>query len=249
MGGLHLKGFLQSLCSAIDCLAGCCIGVLGLDKDLRKADMLGVTKYLTPIVAQTSHVLNPYAIQVLDVESKAGPNGWLKYLVDFRNMLMHRGRRLIIAQLTPRPTALIHPDSGLPIVETDTQHFMTRAPNCSEAEMWSARIVTPLEEDADSTVDGLLHSVAIFLEETSKVLCDSWLARKSGKLSVQSPTNQWKPTKPDSNTDFQGYNPGSAKMEMSTMVGNPNMIARMKAALVDGDRILFWDPNTPIPKP
>ena len=37
----------------------------------------------------------------------AGPAGWFDWLLNFRNMLVHRGRRLEIGQFLPREPVLL----------------------------------------------------------------------------------------------------------------------------------------------
>jgi hypothetical protein len=102
---LHVAGVFRAVGSALDCLAGTLIGVAALPRSIVKADFSATRRWLT-LHGRIHHVeweqLGGHLESVID---EAGPDGWLDWAIDMRNMLVHRGRRLTMAipQLTEPP--------------------------------------------------------------------------------------------------------------------------------------------------
>jgi hypothetical protein len=84
---------------------------------------------------------------VNEIAVRAGPNGWLEWANGYRNMLVHRGRRLNQHMLVPRQS-LLRAD-GSPIVRTDVVHLLTRDPERSDVETLVDGLVGTLTEPAE----------------------------------------------------------------------------------------------------
>ena len=119
MCDLHILGVARSLAGALDCLAGAIIGVLALKTSILRADFGTVyTRILPRLPSPTNEGQQKqadFAKSVKDIVAGAGPAGWLEWVLDLRNMLIHRGRRLTISQFVPREPVLLGPN-GAPIL-------------------------------------------------------------------------------------------------------------------------------------
>jgi hypothetical protein len=106
---IHAVGMIRALAGALDCLAGTIIGALALPKDILRADFTGVRIALQKTRNATTAGGKWQAEFENSLENHiraAGPDGWLEWLLGFRNMLIHRGRRLEMGQYLPRNTVL-----------------------------------------------------------------------------------------------------------------------------------------------
>lgn len=237
---MDIKGTMSSLCSALDCLAALIVGVMGLEQDLRKADIVPALNACRKVSASPEDPRFKFVSCILRELQDAGPTGWHKYLVDFRNMILHRGRRMSFGTLIPSPQTDIRRGGQTPKIHTRVVHYLASWPNLSEVEMWSQGHIYPLEETGQTTIKGLVESVLRFVNGVSGALVECWIERSKNPSLIVQPKNQWKYQRPILGEGFQGYLPGSEKHEANSIIGNPSLIVRMKMAHVDGARISFW---------
>ena len=92
---IHLAGFFRAIGSSLDCLGVTIYGVLGLQKELRIAyfkdadsRVLRIQDIQPPPVQLHLDFKNVY----INAKNAAGPDGWLDWVVRYRNSLIHRGR-------------------------------------------------------------------------------------------------------------------------------------------------------------
>ena len=138
---LHQVGVARALSGALDCAAGTIIGVTALPMKILKADFAGVQRYfrnrrqaLTP---EGETLLGQFAIQLNETIKRVGPAGWLEWVLDFRNMLVHRGRRIEIGQFVPREPVLYDP-SGRPIPRARVVTHLPLEPDRSDMDVHRA---------------------------------------------------------------------------------------------------------------
>ncbi|MCW5983542.1 MAG: hypothetical protein KIT09_35955 [Bryobacteraceae bacterium] len=184
-------GVIRALASALDCLAGVIIGVAALPADILRADFSRARNVLksgcTP-TKQAESRLRSFGGRLEANIANAGPDGWLEWTLDFRNMLVHRGRRFEIGQLLPRLPVLYRP-SGEPIMQRVIQ--LPRDPGRSEVEVfldspWSQ----VLTEDAKQTLEGLKNSTMALIERTAEDLLDLWTWRRANPRILEQPRTQ-----------------------------------------------------------
>ncbi len=93
---MNIVGYVRAIGSVFDCLAASVIGVVGLDLNIKRADFKKVMSYL-----QKSQ--DDLELKLLDVINQSlrdsGPEGWLVWVIDLRNMYVHRARRTVMSQV------------------------------------------------------------------------------------------------------------------------------------------------------
>jgi hypothetical protein len=110
---IHQAGIIRALASALDYLAGVIIGVAALPLSILKADFGRVRVMLGKIKGTINAGANMQAQLAAQLETAiaaAGPQGWLDWTLHFRNMLVHRGRRIELGQFLPIQPVLFGPD-------------------------------------------------------------------------------------------------------------------------------------------
>ena len=105
---VHYAGIVRALASALDCLAGVVIGVAALPISILRADFDKARAKLKRIApANDGEKMQAQFAAMLEAGiAAAGPPGWLDWTLDFRNMLVHRGRRSEYGQYVPRSPVL-----------------------------------------------------------------------------------------------------------------------------------------------
>jgi hypothetical protein len=242
-GDLHVAGVFRAVGSALDCLAGTIIGVAALPLPILTADFDRTRRWL----AERGHRhpewrrLAEHLDAVID---QAGPSGWLKWAVDMRNMLVHRGRRLtmVAPYMTDYPT-LIVPASVI-ADRTEVAHLLPRDPGRSEVEVLRDTQTTTglmLSEDGAKTLLRLVESTISVVEETSTHLVGLWQCRRADPALLEQPITQWQEITPSRSPGFAGYNPGSAGIiDSGQLHVNPQLGQRMRASALLNDRRHLW---------
>ena len=143
---LHQVGVARALSGALDCAAGTIIGVMALPMSILRADLVGVQRYFerrqTP-TTEGDRLQEQFAIQLTETIGSVGPAGWLGWLLDFRNMLVHRGRRIEIGQFVPREPVL-YDAGGTPMVRARVVTHLPLEPNRSDMDVHREPDVPPV---------------------------------------------------------------------------------------------------------
>lgn len=229
LADLHAGGFLRAVGSAMDCLGGGIIGVLGVPEDLLKADLDRVRRWFKQgKAAQGSSFASRFfrnaGLALEAIITAAGPAGWASWTSDMRNMLVHRGRRYQMGMFVPRKLGGVDA-RGLPKVITEVVHHLPSAPSHSDVEamMATAGLDQPtpppvsnlpadaplLTEGAGVTFEGIFNSTTALVEGASALLLRAWMLRRADPAAVVQPREQWKNTPPAAPAPaFPGYAPG-----------------------------------------
>ena len=178
---MHVAGITRALSAALDCLAGVIIGVIAIPAPILTADLgRKIREFFTKIGQGTTdgeRVQADFYRRFSEVIASVGPDGWLQWALDFRNMLVHRGRRLESGQFVPKLPQIYGPD-GKPVLRSRRLTYLPRNPSMSDVEVWRETPMTsmrdPLEvlvlaEDATQTLGGLLDST----ESNDKRNCEA----------------------------------------------------------------------------
>jgi len=241
---LHVAGVVRALSGALDCMAGTIIGVVALAKNILRADFGGVRAAFAKIGATAStdgeRVQASFGRELERLIDSAGPAGWLDWTLQFRNMLVHRGRRIELGQLVPRMPMLYGPH-GQPIPRVKVVDHLPRDPGRSDVEVFLEPANSPiLTEDAEHTLSGLLTSTRSLVEAAAKELLEVWNWRRGHTGDLPQPAGQWPNGPSTQSIGFSGYAPGSFKYSPSMMMTHPDVVRRMGAAALDDTARSQW---------
>jgi len=134
--GMHICGFFRAIGSSLDCLAGVIVGVLGLNSSLRWSDIGSVEaalKKLQPQGTPGSQVQLDFRDLFESAKKTSGPEDWLAWASQYRNMFVHRGRRLAFGGFVPREVLLLDSEDQV-IPRSKTQLHLAKYPDKSDAE-------------------------------------------------------------------------------------------------------------------
>jgi hypothetical protein len=237
MCDLHILGVARALSGALDCLAGAIVGVVALKASILRADFGIVHSRVLPKLPAPENdgqqKQTDFAQELNRVIANAGPAGWLSWILDLRNMLVHRGRRLTLSQFVPRQPVLFGPN-GDPVPRVRVIRQLPRDPGRSDVEVLRFPESAPvLTEDASQTLEGLIRSVRYTTEATAALLVELWHWRRANPSALLQPTEQWKDGLSTASTGFDGYAPGSFKYEPGMLISHPLVAKRLRSAALD----------------
>lgn len=239
---IHMVGALRALAGALDCMAASVIGVLAIPLSIHKASFRTLRDHLVHVGGTTtSSVLvqlqSDFAANLEAAVTNAGPPGWLDWAIAFRNMTVHRGRRLEIGQIVPR-APVIYGAGGLPVRRARRIHQLPLDPGRSDVEVLvdaPSRLL--LAESAEQTIEGLMISVGRLVDSVGQLLRGAWIHRRHSPLLAEQPREQWREGRRCQLTEFSGYQPGAFPLNAGELVVHPETSFRLKsAALVDPHR-------------
>jgi len=229
---MHICDFFRAIGSSLDCLGGAIIGILGLKSPLRKNDILRARQAL-------SNIKNPQnSGDQLQVEfrdfleneiSSNGPQDWLDWSDQYRNMFVHRGRRITTNQ-TRRREGLLYNAKGEEILRATSTLHLAKHPDKSDVEALVIKDVV-LNEDADVTFKGIFKSCRDLDEAVCERLISIWQERRGNPSLIEQPASQWD-TKIRA-CEFSGYDSNADPLDAQLMTGHPILKHRMLAASAD----------------
>lgn len=237
IAALHLIGFFRALVGALDCVGAAIVTVLALPVDLRVSSLRRAQDALKRAAAPLQVHFREKLDQIIVAE---GPTGWLEWMIDFRNMVVHRGRRWHMNELLPRPERLFGPD-GRVILRMMVVEHLPSDPDRSQVEA----LVDPtrtavLTEDAAVTMRGVLGSSLKLIEEVAGELVEVWTARRRDPALLIQPREQWPNGLCVESTGFAGYRPGSFPYDPDLWVGNPDLARQFRTAALADDLRARW---------
>jgi hypothetical protein len=230
--GLHLCGFFRAIGSSLDCLGAVIIGILGLDTSLRRSSINIAEKVLSN-VKPTGDPGVQLQIDFRDffesIKKSNGPEGWLEWADQYRNMFVHRGRRLTYNQIHPCEPPRYEAGRWIPRA-TSTLH-LAKYPDKSDAEAL-IKLDMVLDEDADKTLNGVFESCRKLEEAVCARLLSIWEERRKNPKLIEQPQTQWADKKLRT-CMFNGYDKNAEPLKADEMTGNPVLFRRMLAASAD----------------
>lgn len=237
--GLHLSGFFRSVGSSLDCLGATIIGVLALPKSLRKSYISTAERTLKELVDKgtASQLELGFYDFYQQTKSAVGPDDWLKWATQYRNLLVHRGRQIWHHQLTPRNHGLLD-HMGNEIVRTDQTTHLAKYPDKSDVESLITSKYIILDEDADTTLQGIFNSCRNLQEKVCERLVSIWQDRRNNPSYVEQPLSQW--SELSKTTNFKGYKPSKKPLAFDLGAVGSALSKRFLAASVDDKRRKMW---------
>ncbi|MBR7833627.1 hypothetical protein KDL01_10150 [Actinospica durhamensis] len=237
-----LDGFFQACGSVLDNLAAVAIGTLGLSTDLVTADWNVIGKAaggeakLLQAPTSPGRTVQDKAVERIQHSAAAGPDGWLRWTIGMRNLLVHRGRRMQVRyfyRVKQRPGA-----------EPEYVLLLTRNPQLTEIEDLALGLGIDsmmLREHAGNTMAGVLARLNTLTVEAMEIFAQVWTARRADPALLPPPEGLWKQLYPKKR-DLSGFNGFSDTVPMSEgeMRVSPDMARRFQSAKVlDGPRDIW----------
>jgi hypothetical protein len=239
---VHYAGIVRALSSALDCLAGVVIGVAALPINILRADFDKARAKLKKIAPSNDgeKMQAQFAAMLEAGIADAGPAGWLEWTLDFRNMLVHRGRRFEYGQYVPRSPALYGANAQRLLRARRVAH-LPRDPGRSDVEVLiDAPWTLVLTEESERTLEGLIASTKALLETTARHLLGLWRWRRDHPASLPQPAAQWRHGRSTLSTGFKGYAPGTLQVEPGMAMVHPVAAHRIHAAALDDSTRHQW---------
>lgn len=229
---MHVVGCVRALASAFDCLGATIVGVLAMPVRILTAGYREAAK-----CASDGNKRDPFQVQhwkKLDEHvSAAGPTGWVDWVLGFRNMLVHRGRRMAFAKVMPAGGPIVVP-GGSDVHPSRAVNVLPADPGRSDVEVM--RDASPaglvLSEDAFETLEGALESTLSAVEGSCSVLRAAWVERRSASTRLPQPMEQW-PNVDSTGDAFVGYRPGSVPFDPTELHGDAVLVKRLRAASLE----------------
>jgi len=237
--GMHLCGFFRAIGSSLDCWGATMVGVLGLDTPLRRSSIRAVGTVLSR-VEDTGTAGSKFQLDFRGffetVKNDTGPEDWLVWVDQYRNMFVHRGRRYISEEFLTRENLLVDL-SGRWIPRVRSVLHLAKHPDKSDAEAMIKKD-TLVNEDADITLRGIFGSCRELDELVCERLLSIWKARRSNPALINQPASQWdadfKPCK------FVGYHPEAGRLDFDWNLVHPVLHRRMQSAALEGTTRTLW---------
>jgi hypothetical protein len=237
---MHEVGVIRALASALDCLAGVVIGVAALPQSILKADFGKARRKLQKIDGSwnVGENIQAFAVRLETAIADAGPRVWLDWTLDFRNMLVHRGRRLEHGSYRPIEPIRYGPN-GYPRARRASH--LPRDPGRSDVEVFlDTRWNFVLHEDEQQTLEGLVNSTGNLLEMVATELFELWRWRRAHAADLRQPADQWPEVASTESRLFNGYAPGSINFNPDNGSIHPITARRLRAAALDDSTRPQW---------
>lgn len=170
---MHIVGAIRALASALDCLGSVIVGVVALPMPILTSGLRDALRGLKQLAPGAVPVQVDACARVDDAFRTAGPEGWQEWVQDYRNMLVHRGRRLQTAQLRPKGVE-IHTPRGELIAPHAVVSVLPNAPSLSEVQAFlgAADEHPLLTESAWDTLREVITST-VFVTDSVGRCCES----------------------------------------------------------------------------
>lgn len=169
------------------------------------------------------------------------PEDWLEWADQYRNMFVHRGRRLTTNQTHCRGPVLYKATGEEYLRATSTLH-LAKHPDKSDIEALIKKDMV-LDEDADITFKGIFKSCRDLNEVICERLLSIWEQRRNNPSLIEQPASQW-----DTNIracKFAGYDSNAEPLRANLMTGHPVLRHRMLAASADDAHLAGVWANSP----
>lgn len=246
---LHAGGIFRAVGSTLDCMAAAIVGVLAIPQNVLKADFRSAVRWLRSETQKSAvrHSVQQAFLATLErLEAAAGPPGWLRWADDYRNMFVHRGRRVSMSLLDV-DASIVGP-GGAPIPSVTVRPVLLVDPAVSTVESWVQYRKAPmtLTEGAQGSMTELLKSVVFMTNGCAKELVSVWKARRAQPDLLPQPQRQWPEVVTVSSASFPGFNPGAVKVEPDAIVTNATAHRRLATAGIADTPDRVW---TDLPTP
>lgn len=238
---LHLTGLFRAAGTVFDRLASAIVIVAALEIRARRAAWGEVTRHLARQEERWRGQPDPRlaVCERYPAAVASGPTGWIAWLLDYRNAVVHRGRRLKMLEVAAEESEILD-RTGQAFLRARRSPRLASHPGVSDIESFGMAPGTfpVLEEDAEVTLTGLRLSMKGLVEELCSGLIEVWRTRRGNPGLVPQPVAaQWPDLELQPRHEFKGFAPGSMPFTPSSWRLAPGMVRRMQAAAL-------MDPST-----
>lgn len=236
---MHCAGVFRAAASALDCMAAAVVGVEALPTAIFRADFNSLRGFLGRGANEERYRVLRERIE--SFVAAAGPPGWIEWTIEMRNMLVHRGRRMLFASFTPHSTGILDGTGTTEHLRTEVQEFLPRLPGCSEVQAMITGGLAGLllAGEAVTTCRGVLRSTRKLLEACAEHLLATWIARRKDAGQIRQPAEQWKHILLKNPISFAGYSTETFKADELRLASEVER--RFGAAgVLDRDRATVW---------
>jgi hypothetical protein len=219
---IHIAGVSRALGSALDCLAAVIIGVVPMKIPIMKAsftrNLFAKWPSTTPPTTHGERRQAEFRATFMGELQAAGPEHWHDWVIGYRNMLVHRGRRIGTNCFVDRTHA--GDQWGSEVV-------LPSEPELSQVEAWArwgnhlgcGQGSYNLTETAKDTLRRAQGAVARLAARTCEHLLPLWRARRAEPELLPQPAEQWPRIPCVKPGRFGGFNPGSFPTETDRTFG------------------------------
>jgi hypothetical protein len=195
---MAIIGCTRAMGSALDCLAAVAVGVMRMPRSITQASFLDIERVATG-KSMTSATLDQQRAwkalhKLCDAHRKQPPDGWREWLMDMRNLNVHRARQTHIQLQRIRdkhqPQAVVvtsEPEEMLKRTARFDLHLRRRPDLPDMQDFITSPTTTDLwiNEPAITTLAGIFIAVNELIEEAAQLLASWW--RYAGKWSAAFP--------------------------------------------------------------
>lgn len=236
----HSAGFFRALGSSLDCLAVAIIAISPLRLGLSNAGWRQTLRHAANMDPQLVAPFDHHLEKLIRLIDESGSDGWTDWLLESRNMFVHRPRRMHIRFILPAGAPIALPD-GRTHTPTRIAALLQRDPLLSDVEEMrtGGRVFdVVLPEPADETMSGVLKRAINLHQDVSAHLLKVWNERKADPLAAPQPLKaQWPQTGRGRTSIFKGIAPRSFdETHLNTIATSPHDARRIDAAGLDDPR-------------
>lgn len=242
---MDITGWGRALCSALDCLAACAIGVLRIPNSLLRAQfshLKNVTNHITKATPAQQQAWQGL-LELTDHHQQSLPTGWFEWVNGMRVLNVHRPRQVkVLLQRTVEPgepqLAFVADDPAeASKVIRDTARFdlhLRQRPQLSDMqdliEAPQARDIW-VGEPAQTTMPGVFLVINEMTEAVAEYLLSQWTSIEEQPADFPSPLAKWKPDRniPPGFAGVSGITAGFRPAE-GQMHTHPTLAKRLELA-------------------
>jgi hypothetical protein len=239
---LHRAGFFRALGSTLDCLSAVAVGVLAIPMTIVTADFSKLRDWLRGTRDKTAlrhRLQTDFGSKLESFISAGGPAGWVEWVDSYRNMLVHRARRLTLALMETEAHVL--DPRGRPIPRVVPVTVLPNDPSKSDIQAMVDSPVPVLKEDGRRTMWGAFESIRFVAEHCAKELCSIWANRRTSPSLIHQPREQWTDLQPRRQSAFNGYEDRKLEISVKALMTDPTAPRRLEAAALTSDKRPLWD--------
>ena len=236
---IHMNGIFRAAGSVMDCLASIVIGATALEENILRADWAALITRVLKSLQESQDEGRKLQLGVRDEIERllaSGASDWDQWSNDYRNMLVHRGKRTSLSWLK-RDAHLVNAKGNL-IVRAVPVQLLCTDPELSEIEAFTLqdKVLFVFNENGHVTITGLVRDVEALVEGVAQHLVSVWERRRANPQLLPQPVQrQWPKVRRRKRRNFAGYKPGETPFEMQALTVNPRYLDRLKAAALGAD--------------
>lgn len=235
-----MTDFARAFGSTLDCLAAAAIGVLGLPGSLQRASGTSLFRFpeLTQAAPQTQHDAREKAAALFAEHAESDPAGWLAWMLELRDAVVHRGHLTNIWLNLPRHGQLAVASGTHPAYLTRVEPHLRGKPwqpdmfslsgpgTATDAMIWLPEPATRTIAEVKLRTVALVDALAAMLAEVLTINRAGWQLPE-GQWHLERTTGR---PRTASASKFGGFDPDYPAPAPTQMRVHPRSAARLELA-------------------